>query len=89
MQPFPITRHALVNSLGAGSAAVFAALAGGRSGLARCDAAFADVDTWLGRVPGLDRAPVRPDLAAYDCRNNRLAQLALEQDGFADAVASR
>ena len=30
--------------------------------------------------------PVRADLQRYDCRNNRLAQLGLEQDGFADAA---
>jgi 3-oxoacyl-[acyl-carrier-protein] synthase-1 len=30
---------------------------------------------------------VRSDLASYDCRNNRMAQLAIEQDGFARAVA--
>jgi 3-oxoacyl-[acyl-carrier-protein] synthase I len=31
---------------------------------------------------------MRQDVQAYDCRNNRIAQLALEQDAFADAVAS-
>jgi 3-oxoacyl-[acyl-carrier-protein] synthase-1 len=39
-------------------------------------------------VRGLEDAPVRGDLAAYDCRNNRLAQRGLEQDGFAAAVAA-
>ena len=29
---------------------------------------------------------MRADLAAYDCRNNRLAQLGLEQDNFIEAV---
>jgi len=40
----------------------------------------------IAEVAGLDAAPLRADLAAFDCRNNRLAQLTLEQDGFADAV---
>ncbi len=31
---------------------------------------------------------MRPDLIDYDCRNNRLAQLCLEQDGFAGQVAA-
>ena len=47
-----------------------------------------DLDAYIGRVPGLEDKPVLRDLAAYDCRNNRLAQLGLEQDGFATAVAS-
>ena len=40
----------------------------------------------VAEVEGLDAAALRADLAAFECRNNRLAQLALEQDGFADAV---
>jgi 3-oxoacyl-[acyl-carrier-protein] synthase-1 len=31
---------------------------------------------------------VRADLAAYDCRNNRLAQLGMELDGYAVAVSA-
>jgi 3-oxoacyl-[acyl-carrier-protein] synthase-1 len=45
-----------------------------------------DLDTCLGAVDGLDDYALRADLAAFDCRNNRLAQLGLEQDGFAAAV---
>ncbi len=85
MQPLAISRYSIVNCLGAGSQAVFDALCEKRSGLAPCD--FADVDTWVGRVPGLESARVRPDLGASDCRNNRLAQLGLELDDFAGAVA--
>jgi 3-oxoacyl-[acyl-carrier-protein] synthase-1 len=36
----------------------------------------------------LDEFRVRSDLDAYDCRNNRLAQLGLELDGYAVAVAA-
>ena len=46
------------------------------------------LDTCIGRVTELETLPVRPDLAAYDCRNNRLAQRGLELDGFAVAVAA-
>ena len=45
-----------------------------------------DLETCLGAVDGLDDYALRPDLAAFDCRNNRLAQVGLEQDGFAAAV---
>ena len=44
------------------------------------------METWIGRVEGLEDCPITGALARYDCRNNRLAGLALEQDGFADAV---
>jgi 3-oxoacyl-[acyl-carrier-protein] synthase-1 len=58
-----------------------------RSGLAPCDLDGVALDTHIGRVRGLEELPVRSDLGAYDCRNNRMAQIAMEVDGFAQAVA--
>ena len=69
-------------------AATLDALRAGRSGLARCDFLDVDLDTYIGRVSGLENRSVRADLASYDCRNNRLAQLGLEQDGFTAAVSA-
>ena len=62
------------------------ALEGRRSGLARCAFETVTLDTYIGQVPDAQLTPVRADLAAFDCRNNRLAQLALRQDGFELAV---
>src|SRR2546422_6568404 len=59
-----------------------------RSGLTPCDFETARIDTYVGTVPALDDLRVRPDLLDYDCRNNRLAQFCLEQDGFAGQVAA-
>ncbi|HEX9685247.1 MAG TPA: beta-ketoacyl-[acyl-carrier-protein] synthase family protein [Burkholderiales bacterium] len=87
MQPLAISRYSVVNCLGAGTQAVADAMRERRSGLAPCDFETAALDTYIGRVPGLEQARVRSDLDAYDCRNNRLAQLGLEADGFAGAVA--
>jgi 3-oxoacyl-[acyl-carrier-protein] synthase-1 len=75
-----------VNSLGVGRSAVLEALRNRRSGLRRCDFETVELDTYIGRVEGLDHIRVRSDLDIYDCRNNRLAQRALEADGFADTV---
>ena len=47
---------------------------------------MADLETYLGEVPGVDKAPLPPNLSAFDCRNNRLALLTLQQDGFGSAV---
>jgi len=87
VQPLAVTRYSVVNCLGVGAGAVAEGLFAGRSGLAPCD--FEDVafPTHIGRVRALEAQPVRADLAAFECRNNRLAQLALETDGFAAAVA--
>jgi 3-oxoacyl-[acyl-carrier-protein] synthase-1 len=87
VQPFIISRYSIVNCLGAGSRAIADAMRDKRSGLAPCDFETVKLDTHIGRVRGLEALPVRPDLAAYDCRNNRLAQIGIELDGFAGAVA--
>ena len=88
MQPLAVSRYSVVNCLGSGRGALLEALHERRSGLARCDFDGAGTDTWIGRVAGLEAAPVRSDLAAYDCRNNRLAQIGLELDGFQEAAAA-
>ncbi len=88
MQPLVISHVTLANSLGLGVDATLQALRARRSGLAPCGFDDVALDTWIGKVPELDSYRVRGDLAAYDCRNNRLAQLTLEQDGFAAALAA-
>ena len=86
MQPVAITRYSIVNSIGVGRRNVFESLHARRSGLRPCDFDTVDLDTYIGRVQALDEIRIRNDLQHYDCRNNRLAQLALETDGMADAV---
>jgi len=87
VQPLAISRYSIVNCLGAGLRAVADAMREKRSGLAPCDFETVKLDTHIGRVRGLEALPVRSDLGAYDCRNNRLAQLGIELDGFAGAVS--
>lgn len=62
------------------------ALRAQRSGLQPRRWDTVDLPTWLGEVDGLEAVTLRADLKDFDCRNNRLAQLALEQDGFVENV---
>lgn len=87
MNPLTLSSFTLTSGLGTGLRAHVDALLGQRSGLAPCTFESARLDTWIGQVPDERLAPVPAELAAYDCRNNRLAQLALAQDGFTQAVA--
>jgi 3-oxoacyl-[acyl-carrier-protein] synthase-1 len=87
VRPLVISALAIVNCLGRGLEAVATALRERRSGLAPCAFDTVALDTYVGEVEGLDRYRVDASLADYDCRNNRLAQLTLEQDGFPEAVA--
>ena len=88
MTPLAITRFTLVNALGAGCAATAEALKTRRSGLAPCAFETVALQTWTGEIQALESRAVEASLAAYDCRNNRLAQWGLESDDFAGAVAS-
>ena len=88
MQPVAITHHTLTTALGAGRAATLAALRAARSGLAPKQFLDAGLQGWIGEVDGVDSTLLPPRLNEFDCRNNRLAWLALEQDGFIDAVNS-
>jgi 3-oxoacyl-[acyl-carrier-protein] synthase-1 len=86
MSPLRISHYTATSCLGAGLAATLAALENERSGLAACDFETVSLETQIGRVAGVDAVVLPPHLRAFDCRNNRLAQLGLEQDGFLAAV---
>jgi len=86
VKPLLLSHFTATSCLGRGLDATLDALRGQRGGLAPCDFERAALDTWIGAVEGVDAEPLRADLAAYACRNNRLAQLGLAQDGFAEHV---
>ncbi|MFC1748061.1 beta-ketoacyl-[acyl-carrier-protein] synthase family protein [Pseudomonadota bacterium] len=87
-QKLKISAITLTSALGAGMEAHYQALSQHKGGLRRCDFEGVDLETWIGRVDGLEFALVTGELADYDCRNNRLAQMGLQQDGFIDSVAN-
>lgn len=87
MKPLAITAFTAVSALGRGTGAMLEALRRGASGLKANDFDRAELRAWIGRVAGLEDEPVTGPLAEFDCRNNRLAQLGLRQDGFTEAVA--
>ena len=86
MPPLAIRAYTATSALGRGLQAHADALAASRGGLIPNDFSFEPLACWIGRVAGVEDAPLPPELAAWDCRNNRLAWMALQQDGFADAV---
>ncbi len=86
MQPLALSHYTVVSSLGRGMACTLAALREGRSGLRRCDFMDAALDTYIGRVEGIEDEPVVARLKDFDCRNNRLAMMGLVTDGFEAAV---
>lgn len=86
MHALALSSYTVTNALGRGRQATLDALLQRHSGLRPCDFLDANLDTYIGRVEGLEEFVLADPLAEYDCRNNRLAQLALQQDGFLEAA---
>ena len=86
MSPLLLAAYTATSCLGRGLDAARQAVRAGRSGLAPCAFETVALDTWIGEVAGIDAVTLPEGLAGYDCRNNRLALMALETDGFAERV---
>ena len=87
MAPLALSAYTLVTANGRGIGPVFEALRTRRSGLTCCDFEDVALKTHIGRVAGLEDFVLDHELQPFDCRNNRLAWLGLQQDGFPVAVA--
>lgn len=88
MSPIAVRAYTATTALGRGRAAQAGALRDRRGGLRRNDFGSDPLDCWIGRVDGLEDLALPPEWAAWECRNNRLAWLALQQDGIADVLGA-
>jgi 3-oxoacyl-[acyl-carrier-protein] synthase-1 len=88
MTQLRLTSFTAVSAMGRGRAETLDALQQQRSGLAPCTFETVDIETHIGEVPGVDATVLPEALRSFNCRNNRLALLALMQDDFMAAVAA-
>jgi 3-oxoacyl-[acyl-carrier-protein] synthase I len=72
--------------IGEGLAPMLQNLLEQRSGLTRCAFETVNIDTYIGEVPGVDAQQLPPNLRIFDCRNNRLAERGLRQDGMLECI---
>jgi 3-oxoacyl-[acyl-carrier-protein] synthase-1 len=86
MRPLQLSHYTATSCLGRGLAATQQALEQARCGLTPCRFETVELATWIGEVAGIDELALPTSLQRFDCRNNRLAQLGLMQDGFDAAV---
>jgi 3-oxoacyl-[acyl-carrier-protein] synthase-1 len=86
LAPLSLSHCTASSCIGVGLAATLRSLQQQRSGLTRCEFETARLETYIGAVRGVDEQRLPASMAEFDCRNNRLALLGLQQDGFADAV---
>jgi 3-oxoacyl-[acyl-carrier-protein] synthase I len=88
MTPLAVTAYTATSAIGSGLAAQLDALRHARSGLRPNDISSQPLACWIGRVAGVEESALPAALASWECRNNRLAWLGLNQDGFLDRVRS-
>lgn len=77
-----LSAYTATTCLGVGIDAHRQAVRDNRSGLRPCAFETVDLPTWVGEIDGVDAQALPAALSAYDCRNHRLALLALRADGF-------
>jgi 3-oxoacyl-[acyl-carrier-protein] synthase-1 len=92
IRPLSISNFTATTALGAGREAQLDALRTRRSGLRANDFRSPTgsdlLETWIGRVDGIEGVELPSELREWDCRNNRLAWLALQQDGMMESIAA-
>lgn len=86
MKPLLLSHFTATSCIGRGLIPTLESLRQNRTGLKKCDFETVELETFIGEVAGVDNVKLPTHLQEFDCRNNRLAQLTLEQDGFAQAI---
>src|SRR6202011_6342384 len=86
MNPLLLKSFTATSCIGKGAAATLESLRKQRSGLRNCEFETVNIETHIGEVTGVDDARLPENLYKFECRNNRLAELALQQDGFFETV---
>jgi 3-oxoacyl-[acyl-carrier-protein] synthase-1 len=86
MRALHLKSFTATSCIGLGLAPTFESLLAQRSGLKSCGFETVEIETHIGEVPGVDAVRLPSELSRFDCRNNRLAELALRQDGFLETV---
>ena len=88
MTSLVLRQFTATSCIGRGLQATLESLRAQRSGLVPCAFETVALDTHIGEVPGVDDVRLPARLQRFNCRNNRLAQLGIAEDGFEEAVAA-
>jgi len=81
-----ISCYTATSAAGTGLEALHESIANRRSGLRHNDLESCDLETWLGRVESVEATSLPPYLDHLHSRNNQLAWLGLQQDGFLNSL---
>jgi len=81
-----VSAYTATSALGNGISSIQKSINNKQSGLRANDLPNCDIDTWIGRVAGLEAVTLPDRLQHLHSRNNQLAWLGIQQDGVLDAV---
>ena len=77
-----VSSYTATSALGHGVDSILESIRTCQSGLRHNDLDGCDLDTWIGRVNGVESVAIPAHLADLQSRNNQLTFLGLQQDGF-------
>jgi len=83
-----IASYTLTSACGKGLQALSDSLQSRQSALSPNNYADSFLDTWIGRVEGIEEHELPAAFRHLDSRNNRLSDMALQHDGFSESVSS-
>lgn len=86
LKPLGVSSSTLTHALGDGVDLLWQSVIAKESGLKKNHLDWCDLQTWIGASPIVDQVRLTDDLEEWDCRNNRLAWLALQNLIFRDSV---
>lgn len=81
-----LSHFTLTTAIGCGIEENLEALKNETTGLRRNDFLDVDLETYIGRVSAIEKQQLPAALSDYQCRNNQLAYLALQQDDFNSVI---
>lgn len=82
-----ISHYTVTSAMGWGLEAMRQSLRSRQTGLRKNDLPGFELDTWIGRVPGVEDFALPTNLRHLTSRNNQLAWLGLQQDGLLDGLS--
>ena len=84
LKPLLLSHYTATTCAGRGLAAHLDMLRAAGTGLKPVGFAHCDLNTYIGAVAGADEALIDGELARFNCRNNRIALIAVQQDNFVE-----
>lgn len=86
LSPLLLSHYTVSTAAGLGNQSNLDALCSATTGLCHNNFLDVELDTYIGRVKGIEEQTLPGHLSDYLCRNNQLAYLALQQDDFSAAI---